>query len=246
MRPAPRLEISLLAFTAAIVAAAEWSAHIGRKVWSPSVFAWRNFLKPQPHIEEQFDCPVRLIHPRFYSFMSKGSAIGSVLKLEVKNVSKRPIHSFTISYFSPEPADTGSIGVQPEKLLLPEKAEAVTVSSNGKSSVTFAVDFVQFTDGDVWYADPPRATVKPEGVRAGAQAAHQYLFEALDSGGPSAVLAALPRIRLEVESPEYLMDEVYGLHGFYCGVTNTVVRIEHAYGEGLLSGVEKFLRQQSG
>jgi hypothetical protein len=55
MRPASRFAISLLTFTAASVAVAERSAQIGRKVWSPRVFAWRNFLKPRPRMEEQSD-----------------------------------------------------------------------------------------------------------------------------------------------------------------------------------------------
>jgi hypothetical protein len=239
MKLTSRFAIALLTFT--IVAALSWSAHLGRKVWSPRVFAWRNFFKPQPIIEEQPDCPVRLVHPRFYSFMSIGSSVGSVLKIDVKNVSSKPIHSFTISYRSSEPSDMGSGGWHPEKLLQPGQYETIGSTSNSNESVAFAVDFVQFADGDVWYADPPRATVKPMGVRMGARAAHEYLLKTLEADGAAAVIAALPGIRIHIEPPGFQRDEAYGYFGFYCGVTKTAVQVEHAYREGGLSSVEKFL-----
>lgn len=237
----PRFAIALLTFTAGALAVAGWSAHIGRKVWSPRVFAWRNPFKPQPIIEEQEYCPVRLVSPRFYSFMSIGSSIGTVLKLVVKNVSDKPIHSFTVSYRSSEPTDTGSGGWQPETLLLPGQSHTIGTSSQGDDRVTFTVDFVQFADGDVWYANPPRATVKPEGVRAGAQAATEYLRKILEGDGAAAVLNALPNIRLRLESPEFSTNEEFGYFGFYDGVTYTVIRVEQAYKENGLSGVEEFL-----
>lgn len=243
MRLTPRLTIAFLTFTAGVLAVAGWSAHVGRKVWSPRVFAWRNPFKPEPATEEQFDCPVRLIHPRFYSFMSIGSSVGSVLQLDARNVSDKPIHSFVVSYRSPEPTDTGAIGVQPEIVLRPDQVETIGVSSNGNDRVSFSVDFVQFADGDVWYASPPRATVKPEGIRAGAQAATEYLRKVLESDGAAAVIDVLPVIRLRVESPEFSTNEVFGHFGFYDGVTNTVVRVEGAYQKNGLSGVEEFLKR---
>jgi hypothetical protein len=245
MKLSPRLALALLTFTAGALAVVGWSAQLGRKVWSPRVFAWRNPFKPQPIIEEQTDCPIALMSPRFYSFMSIGSAIGSVLQLDVKNMSGKPIHSFTVSYSSPEPTDTGSFGCQPETLLQPGQAHTVGKSSQGDDPVTFSVDFVQFADGDVWYATPPRATVKPEGVRAGAQAATEYLRKVLESEGAAAVMNALPYIRLKVEPPEFSTNEAFGYFGFYDGVTNTVVRVEHAYRERGLSGVAGALTRKS-
>ena len=245
MKLTPRFAIALLTLTVGLLAAVSWSAQLGRKVWSPRVFAWRNFFKPTPIIEAQANCPVCLVRPRFYSFMAIGSAIGSVLKLDVANVSNKPIHSFSISYQSLEPSDTGSGGWQPEQLLQPEQSETIGLSSNGHDRVTFSVDFVQFADGDVWYADPPRATVKPEGVRKGAQAAREYLRKTLASEGAAAVMESLPAIRVHVERPDYSTHEVYGHFGFYCGVTRTVVQVEQAYRAGGLSSVEQFLKQQA-
>lgn len=245
MRLTPRSTIALVTFAVGVLAAIGWSAHIGRKVWSPRVFAWRNFFKPQPIIEEQADCPVRLARPRFYSFMSIGSSVGSVLKLDVKNVGNKPIHSFTVSYLSPEPADTGSGGGQPETLLLPGQAHAISQSSNGNNRVTFPVDFVQFADGDVWYADPPRATVKPEGVSAGAQAAREYLLKTLESGGAAAVMDVLPRIRMHIAEWDFSKHAGHGYFGYTCGITSTVVGVEQAYREGGLSRVEEFLKRRA-
>jgi hypothetical protein len=244
MKITSRLTIAVLTFAAGVLAAAGWSASIGRKAWSPRVFGWRNFLKPQTIIEEQPGSPLHIVDTRFYSFMSVGSSVGSVLKLDFKNVSSRPIHSFTVSYYSPNPLDTGSFGCQPQTLLQPEHLETTGISSRGKDRVKFSVDFVQFADGNVWYSDPLKATVKPEGVRAGAQAATKHLLKILESDGAVAVMDALPRIRADVASPDFSTREVFGYFGFYCGVTNVEVCVQHAYQEGGLLQVEDLLRRQ--
>jgi hypothetical protein len=103
---------------------------------------------------------------------------------------------------------------------------------------------VQFADGDVWYSDPPNASVKPEGVRAGAQVATEHLLRILESDGAAAVMDALPRIRADVDYPDFSTREVFGDFGFYCGVTNTEVRVQHAHREGGLSQVGDLLTQQ--
>lgn len=241
MKLTPRCLIGSLAATAGVFALVRWSAHIGRKVWSPKVFGWRNPLKPQPIIEEQTDCPVRLIRPRFYSFMSIGSSIGSTLKIDLVNVSNKTVHSFTVSYQSSEPSDTGASGWVPETHLEPGQFHTIGTSSNGNDRVTFSVDFVQFADVDVWFANPPRETVKPEGVRAGAQAAAEYLREVLKSEGASAVMEVLPRTRSKMGIWKFSEEGDYGTFGFYYGVTKTVVCVEHAYQKSGPTGVERFL-----
>lgn len=244
MKVTPRLTIALLTFTAGVLAAAGWSSSIGRKVWSPQVFAWRNFFKPRPTIEGQPRSPLHIVGTRFYSFMSIGSSIGSVLKLDFKNVSSKPIHSFSVSYYSPDPLDTGGFGSHPQTPLQSEHTETTGVSSRGRDRITFSVDFVQFADGDVWYSDPPKDSVKPEGVRAGSQATAKHLRRILESNGAAAVMDALPRIRADVDSPDFSTREVFGDFGVYCGITNIEVRVQHAYQEGGLSQVEDLLRQQ--
>ena len=244
MKITRRFMIGLLTFVVGIIAVASWSAYIGRKVWSPEVFAWRNPFKPRPIIEDQENCPLHLVHPQFYSFMSIGSSIGSVLKIEAENVSSKPIHSFSVSHHSLEPTDTGSFGIQPETLLQPEKSETIGTSATGNERMTFSVDFVQFADGEVWYADPPRDNVKPEGVQAGARAAKEYLRQVLKSDGAAAVMDVLPRIRTKIEPPEFSTNDVFGHFGFYSGVTNIVVRVEYAYQKDGLKGVEEFLKRE--
>jgi hypothetical protein len=131
-----------------------WSARLGRRVWAPKVFAWRNPLKLKPNIERHINCPMRLVSPRFYSFMTLGSAIGSVLKFEVQNVSDKLIHSFDISFLSSDPLDAGRIGVQPETALQMNQSITVGTSSRGNGRMTVRVDCVRFVDGDVWYPEP--------------------------------------------------------------------------------------------
>lgn len=240
MKITPRLAITLVTLTVGTVAAV-YSSHLGRKVWSPEVFAWRNPFKPQPIIEEQANCPLRLVSPRFYSFMSIGSSIGSVLKLEAKNVSYKPIHSFFVSYHSLDPLDMGGMGIQPETLLQPKQSATIGTSSRGNETVTFSVDFVQFADGDVWFASPPTENVKPEGVQAGDQAANRYLHEVLESDGAETVIIVLPQIRSKMRLWRFAEEGDFGHFGFNNGITKAVVSVEYAYQQNGLRGVEDFL-----
>lgn len=233
-----------LALAGGVFALAGWSARIGRKVWSPRVFAWRNPFKPQPIVEEQADCPVDLVRPRFYSFMSVGSSIGSVLNIDLKNISNKPIHSFMISYSSSEPLDRGASGYQLERLLKPEQFYTIGTSSRGTERVTFSIDFIQFADGDVWFANPPSDTVKPDGVQAGAQAAAQYLCEVLQRSGADAVMKVLPRINVKMGKWRFSEEGDFGNSGFNYGIKKVAVSVEHAFQKGGLSGVEKFLESQ--
>src|SRR5215216_5959372 len=223
MNSRARITSALLLVLVGVPAALAWSAQVGRKVWSPRVFAWRNFLKERPAVREQTDSPLRVVNTRFYSFASFLSAVGSVLKFDLMNVSRKPVHSFTVSHHSPDPLDTGSIGVQPEETLRPGQSAGAGISARGKDRITLALDFVQFADGSTWYADPPRQTVKPEGVRDGALAAFEHLRGLLDSDGAAAVMDALPRIHLDVREPDFSSRERYGFFGFYYGVDNAVV-----------------------
>ena len=242
MKLRARLTSAFLLVLISASSAMAWSAHIGRKVWSPRVFAWRNFLKGQPVIKDQSASPLRILNTRFYSFASFISSIGSVLKFDLQNVSGKPIHSFTVSYYSPDPLDTGAIGVQPEEVLQPSQSMDAGISARGQDRITLMVDFVQFADGSTWYSEPPRHTVKPEGVSAGAQAALKHLRGVLDSGGASAVMGALPRIHLDIKQPDFSLRERYGDFGFYNGVNNAVVRVQYAYRRGGPPEVEALIR----
>ena len=93
-----RLELILLILAAGVSTALAWSAQVGRKVWSPRVFGWRNPLMPQPVIATQPDCPLRIANTRFYCFKSLLSSVGPVLKFDMKSVSGRAVHSFALSY----------------------------------------------------------------------------------------------------------------------------------------------------
>ncbi|HVG30689.1 MAG TPA: hypothetical protein VM864_13355 [Pyrinomonadaceae bacterium] len=243
MKVSRRLALTVLIIAAGFSTALAWSAHVGRKVWSPRVFGWRNPLMPEPAVAGQPGCPLRIEGMRFYSFKSLLSSVGSVMKFDVKNVSGKAVHSFSLSHHSPDPLDAGSVGVQPERPLRPGEAQDTSLSARGRDRITLAIDFVQFADGSTWYADPPRETVKPEGVRAGAEASLAFLRRILDAKGAAAVMDELPRIHADVMEPDFSTTGAYGIFGFYSGVTNTVVRVEQAHRERGLSGAETLLRR---
>ncbi len=56
-------------------------------------------------------------------------------------------------------------------------------------------------------------------------------------------MATLPRIHADVnERNGAAPNPEFGIFGFYCGVTNTAVRVEHEYKNGGAEREERFLR----
>lgn len=241
MSRALRLPAVLLACVAGAVGAAVWSARTGRRVWAPGTFAWRNFLRRPADVERQPGSPLLITRQKFYSFVRGGS----VLVFDSENVSGRQIDSFTVSYRAAAPFRGGSFGCRPESVLAAGRSQLSKIADNDKEITSLSVDFVQFADGDTWYAEPPRETVKPAGVRAGARAAAAHLLGVFEAGGAAAVLGALPRIHADVRQPPAARTSVAddgfrhnGTFGHYCGVTKAGVCVRHAYAEGGPAQVE--------
>jgi hypothetical protein len=225
--PGMRNGYSLIAFSSA--------ASPGR------IFTWRNYFKSSPGIEQQPDTPLVIRNPRFYSYWSWGYGIGAWLDYEVVNVSQKPIHSFFESQRSGEPWGSSGSGSQPEPALKPGDSTARKISVSGRSRVNLTVEFVQFADGTTWYSKDGQKFVHPDGVRAGACEAAEHLIKVLELSGPEAVLKSLPRIHVDVrDSPSTF--NTWGF-GHYCGVTNVVVKVQHANREGGLVAIESALRR---
>src|ERR1700694_829063 len=98
MKYTKRLLIALLTFIIGSLCAAIWSAHLGTRVWSPRVFAWRNPLRQPPKIDLRPDSPLLISNPRYYSFTSIGSGVGGELRFEVTNRSDKLVHSYQCRY----------------------------------------------------------------------------------------------------------------------------------------------------
>ena len=141
------LLIGLLIFIIGVLSAAIWSAHLGRRVWSPRVFAWRNPLRQPPQIDLRPDSPLLISNPRYYSFTSFGSAVGGVLRFDVTNRSNKLVHSYDCRYYSPVPVGNGSYGSHPEEGLLPGQSRDDSISAHEFAPLTLTIDFVQFADG---------------------------------------------------------------------------------------------------
>jgi hypothetical protein len=175
--------------------------------------------------------------------MSIGSGIGGVLRFEVANGSNKVIHSYDCRYYSPVPVGNGSYGSNPEEGLLPGQSRDDSISAHEYAPLTLTIDFVQFADGTTWFSNSPQSTVKPDGLRAGAKAAASYLLTVMSRDGTQTVMDTLPRIHADVREPDgQATNPDFGIFGFYCGVTNIVVRVEHEYKDGGAQGVETFLR----
>lgn len=189
--------------------------------------------------QEQTNCPLL-----FGSLKSIGPSIGSILEVDIKNVSCKPICSFSVSYNTSEPTRHSEGGSGHQILLPPGQSYTFDVSCGGTHAVRFSIDFVQFADGDVWYPDPPKANVKPEGVRAGEQAAIEYMHEVWESDGATEVMNVLPHIRRKIRLWKLPTEEDFGFLDFEYGITKAVVSVQYAYQKGGLPQVEDLLRRQ--
>jgi hypothetical protein len=238
-----RLLILLLTLMVGVLGVAIWSAHLGKRVWGPGVFAWRNPLRQPPQIDLRPDSPLLISNPRYYSFMSIGSSIGGTLRFDITNRGNKPIHSYQCRYYSPVPVGNGAYGCQPEPRLLPGQSREDSISTHEYAPLTLTIDFVQFADGTTWFSNSPHSTVKPDGLAAGAKAAANHLLTVMSRDGVQAVMDTLRRIHADVREPDGAdTNPEFGVFGFYCGVTNTVVRVEHEYEDGGALRVETFLR----
>ena len=236
------LLVALVVFTAVVLIAAKASNSLGKQIWSPGVFAWRNPLRPAPKIDLRPDSPLIISNPRYYAFMSIGSGVGGVLRFKVTNRSNKVIHSYDCRYYSSVPGGNGSYGNQPEQLL-PGQSRDDSISAHEYAPLTLTMDFVQFADGTIWFSNSPQSTVKPDGLRAGATAAATYLLAVMNRDGSQPVVDSLPLIHADVRDPmDTATHPEFGIFGFYCGVTNIAVRVEHEYRNGGAQGVETFLR----
>lgn len=181
--------------------AAASSARLGKRVWSPRVFAWRNPLRQSPTIDLRPDSPLLINNPRYYSFMSIGSGIGGVLHFDITNRSNKPVHSYQCRYYSPIRVGNGSYGSIPETGLLARQSRDDAISANEYAPLTLTIDFVQFADGTTWFSNSPQSTVKSDGLKAGAKAAANYLLTVMNRDGVQAVMTNLPRIHADVSEP---------------------------------------------
>ena len=132
MKNAKHLLLPLLTLGVGTLAAVGCSAHLGRGS-SPHVVTWRNFLRQPPKIEYQPDSALLITNPRYYSFMSIGSAIGGVLRFDIINRSNKPIHSYQCRWYSPNQMGNGAYGTwanPQETSLLPGKSTEGAISAH--------------------------------------------------------------------------------------------------------------------
>ncbi len=152
--------VALAALITSVLGVSILSAELGKRVWSPRVFAWRNLLRRSPKIDLQPDSPLLITNPRYYSFVSIGSAVGGVLHFDVTNNSDKLVHSYQCRYYSAVPVGNGAYGSQPEEGLLPKQLRHDCISAHEYAPLTLTIDFVQFADGTAWFSGSRQSTVK--------------------------------------------------------------------------------------
>jgi len=163
-----------------------------------------------------------------------------LLALTLTNQSREVVHSFMLRFAANIKGPASGIGMQPDQGLAPGATLAHTSQEPDGGCLAVCVDFVQFVSGDTWYSGHPDSLVTEAGVHAGSRAASALLQAVLERSGVAAVMAQLPRIHADVTEP--ITTRVDGRFGFYNGVTNVAVRLQHAFGRDGPGGVEARLR----
>ena len=246
MKYTARLSIAFLVITIGCLIAVKSSAHLDKRVWPSLAVALPNPFRQPPKIDSQPDSPLLISNARYYWLISLNAGISTEMRFEVTNRSKTVIHSYDWRYYSPAPVGNGAFGVAPGGLL-PGQSRDDSLIEQEYAPFTLTIDFVQFADGPAWFSSSPQSTVKPDGFSAGAKAAAGYLLSVMNENEVQTVLETLPRIHAEVEDAGFpSTNPEFGAFGFYCGVTNMAVRVEHEYQNGGARRVERFLRAYSG
>jgi hypothetical protein len=191
------------------------------KVPRPS---WRSL-----RIDQRVGCPLAVVNPRRYwrvRWAGLGYRVGAWphVEFDVENRSGEVVHSFQLRLVSGLPGRSSGAGIQPEEGLPLAGRLSQAIQDDG--GVAVVVDFVQFCDGGTWYSAVDGAFVTEAGVRAGTRAAATYLLHALKRHDSATIIAALPRLHADV--PGNIFDPAHADSGFYCGVTNLAVRLQHA------------------
>ena len=190
-------------------------------------FSWRNYFRRAPRVAEQPGCPLRVVGPRFYSHASLGSQVWTTLRFTLHNTGDRDIHSYFWRHASPVLYANGGGGSHPENGLAPGACQQEAAHQSWRGPQTITIDFVQITDGGVWFSSDPQSLVTSDTLDVGTRAAGDHLLQVWREGGMPALAAALPMIRFDLrDHPASVLDKdggAAGKMGFYAGLTRAVV-----------------------
>ena len=180
-------------------------------------FIWRDPFRSTPRIAKQAGCPLLVLRPRFYCYSSLGSRIETLLRLELRNVGAKTIHSYSWRHASPVIKANGGFGCEPEGGLAPGACQRESAYMAWRGPLTITIDLVQFSDGAVWLSSDPQSRITRAALDAGSRAAGDHPLRVWREGGVQGLAAALPRIHMDVQ------DTRVGNFGFYVGVTRAYV-----------------------
>ena len=224
------------------------SAHNGNAVSWPSVSlkvrcpAW-----PPLRLDQASGCPLAIDGTKRYRHVRwSGLRLGawSHVECDLENRSTDTVHSYALRFVARERRFSSGYGSRPEGGVPPGGRHSQSSQIPPSGCIAIRVDFVQFGSGDVWHSTDEDALVTEAGVRAGAHAAAVHLLNVLERSGVASVMASLPRLHADVfhgvTAPEH------GFFGFYSGVTNLNVRVQHAYDSHGPGSVDRLLRSVKG
>ena len=147
---------------------------------------------PETSVQPQPDSPLRLSVSTRWVSDGRGYEVSTV----VQNVGDRAVTAYATRY-APEGEPRGGCALwnimSPGRVLRPGQSDVKSTWRGFSPSdplLTYAVDFIEFTDGATWGADVCHSAERLAGERAGGRAAASRLLELLAEGGPEAVKRA--------------------------------------------------------
>lgn len=167
-----------------------------------------------------------------------------VVEFVVENLGGKPIQAFWIAYDTVARGFKVTLGLgvndaTSEQVLPPGRRRELGILNREKQPVALSVDFVEFADGTTWGADAARYAESLEAERAGGRAESQRLLKLLGTGGPAAVMDAVAGGTISGQANPQSRSE----WNFLIGVRIVRTRIQRAFAERGLAGVEDALRQ---
>ena len=197
-------------------------------MWWPSLV----FKIPRPawrlRVDQHVGCPLAVVNPRrYWRVRWTGLGVGAWphVAFEVENRTGEVVHSYYLRVVARLGRWGSGAGIEPEGGLQSARRSSEVIQEPDSGAVAVVVDFVQFYGGGTWYSADDGAYVTEAGVRAGARAAATHLLQTLKRHDSATIMAALPRLHADV--PGGIVDLAHGYGGFYSGVTNLAVCLQH-------------------
>ena len=203
---------------------------------------------PEIVLTKQENAPLQIISVQTQSLTFTMPHLNPV----IMNVSAKPIIAYAIRYdvITDRSSTNGlelSIADLPKSVLQPGQSIQIDIGggenhSDGIKKIIVSVDFVEFDDASTWGRDTRKSAERLAGFRTGARAAAEHLLQILNERGVQVLVKDLDAEPLGIVPPPANRSDEW-LDGFRAGIGHMQGRVEQAYRDDGVSGIEPALKR---